>query len=63
MFQLFESVKSDAAKENLKLSSQSKSDSIIISDISINTPNGETIVPNLSLKVYKALLFYLKIFS
>ena len=62
MFQLFESVKSDAAKENLKLSSQSKSDSIIISDISINTPNGETIVPNLSLKVYIALI-YLKIFS
>jgi hypothetical protein len=52
MFQLFESVKSEADKENLRLVNEIKSDSIIINDISINTPNGETIVPHLSLKVY-----------
>jgi hypothetical protein len=52
MFQLFDSVKNETIKENLKTSLQTVSDSIVLKEISIDTPNGETIVPSLSLKVY-----------
>lgn len=51
MFQLFEQVRSEASRERRSQANQIESDSIVIENISVTTPNGETIVPTLSLRI------------